>query len=43
MTLNYNAIPFEMNQYQTYMNSEYYQRQHVRIIYCLFIYLFIYL
>ncbi|CAF0772943.1 unnamed protein product [Adineta steineri] len=31
MTLNYNAIPFEMNQYQPYMNSNYgydhYQRQ----------------
>lgn len=24
-TLNYNAVPFEMNPYQTYINSNYYQ------------------
>ncbi|CAF5010367.1 unnamed protein product, partial [Rotaria sp. Silwood1] len=23
MTLNYNAVPFEMKQYQTYINSNY--------------------
>jgi hypothetical protein len=34
MTLNYNAVPFEMSQHQSYINSnygnEFFQRQFVR-------------